>query len=208
MKKTINFQASVSMSDDMTDEECLAMVKALLSMTKARSSFKVSDVVMTGQPKVLLTLCDGEIRYASDVPIDLIKFDVDAFKDEDEKEEMADMAVADSHVALARELDVPIQADFCTMQDQRSPMAELHITEHKSESAIEAQRRDNMCRVFVNGDVHYGYFVSEIYLLKLLNNTQKRDYFSHSNPTIQVARTVAQLVIDNGHTPYDKVKLA
>lgn len=83
---------------------------------------------------------------------------------------------------------------------------ELLVTEHKSRGTLNAYPGKTV-RVFVNGDVHYGYFVEECALFAMLTPEQQATYLERDEAYLDVEPKVAQAIIDIGHTPYGKQKV-
>ena len=78
----------------------------------------------------------------------------------------------------------------------------IQVTEHKSNGVLSAV--DRAVRVFVDNDLHYGYFVPEHQLFALLSVEQQQDYLRSNTSHLDVSPEVAQKIIDMGITPYAK----
>lgn len=76
---------------------------------------------------------------------------------------------------------------------------ELLVTEHKTTGTLHPLIRQ-VVRVFVDGDMDYGYFVDEVELLALLTPEQQEYYLSRPDVTLDIKPEVAQAIIDIGVT--------
>lgn len=79
---------------------------------------------------------------------------------------------------------------------------QIKVTEHKSIGALNPI--EDVVRVFVDGDFHYGYFVPEHQLFGLLTAEQQQDYLRSDTANLDVPVEVAQKLIDLGQTPFTK----
>lgn len=77
----------------------------------------------------------------------------------------------------------------------------IHVTEHKSVSRLDS---DHTVRVFVNRDYHYGYWVSEHLLFSLLTPEQQEGYLQCGEFKCEVPTEIAQRIIEDGQTPFQK----
>ncbi len=88
---------------------------------------------------------------------------------------------------------------------ETSETMKILITEHKSTGELRPAIVSNAVRVFVENDLHYGYFVDEHQLFEALTEGQRAAYLSAEHEVeLDVSIDVAQRLIDIGATPYRK----
>ncbi|KWT95606.1 hypothetical protein APY03_2483 [Variovorax sp. WDL1] len=63
-------------------------------------------------------------------------------------------------------------------------------------------------RVFVDRDYQYGYFVDEHKLFGLLTPEQQLVYLAGGEAKLDIEPATAQVIIDDGTTPYAKPQVA
>lgn len=88
---------------------------------------------------------------------------------------------------------------------------DILITENKSTGKLNPV--NNAVRVFIDGDMDYGYWVSEHDLFEMLTEDQRHLYLkgNHANgdvALIDVDVEVARKLIEIGMTPYKKKKFS
>ncbi len=81
----------------------------------------------------------------------------------------------------------------------------LLVTEHKSMNSLNPV--STSVRVFVDNDLHYGYFVDEHKLFGMLSAEQQERYLESADCKLEVSRELAQAIIDIGATPYAKQRV-
>lgn len=83
----------------------------------------------------------------------------------------------------------------------------LHVTENKS---VDFFVKFNTVRVFVDNDYTYGYWISEEKLaahLGLTDPDKAKAYLAKSEFKTDVSIDIAKKIVEDGATPFEKVKL-